>query len=209
MYGFHDFETATKLAEQKTNETGIQHCVLHAEDVDGPGGMFTLGVYPHLHTLVGASANSLEPVVRRISTSDLYYALARGYDDFAAFPSYAVFLCVIYPLLGILLIGVASGTLSLLPLAIPIATGFALVGPVAAIGLYELSRRREAGLDCSPRHVFDVLHSPSLGAIIALSVLLMAIYLIWLVIAQALYIAIFSDSPPASIIQFAHNVLTT
>ena len=46
MYGFHDFETATKLAEQKTNETGRQHCVLHAEDVDGPGGMFTLGVYP-------------------------------------------------------------------------------------------------------------------------------------------------------------------
>jgi hypothetical protein len=45
MYGFHNFETATKLAEQKTNETGQQHCVLHAEDVDGPGGMFTLGVY--------------------------------------------------------------------------------------------------------------------------------------------------------------------
>jgi hypothetical protein len=47
MYGFHDFETATKLAEQKTNETGKPHCVVHAEDVDGPGGMFTLGVYPH------------------------------------------------------------------------------------------------------------------------------------------------------------------
>ena len=47
MYGFHDFQTATKLAEQKTKETGQQHCVLHAEDVDGPGGMFTLGVLPH------------------------------------------------------------------------------------------------------------------------------------------------------------------
>lgn len=46
MYGFHNFATATKLAEQKTNETGRQHCVLPAEDVDGPGGMFTLGVYP-------------------------------------------------------------------------------------------------------------------------------------------------------------------
>jgi hypothetical protein len=46
VYGFHNFETATKLAEQKTNETGKQHCVLHAEDVDGPRGMFTLGVYP-------------------------------------------------------------------------------------------------------------------------------------------------------------------
>ena len=78
--------------------------------------------------LVGASTDPLQPVVRRISTSDLYYALARGYDDFAAFPSYAVFLCVIYPLLGILLIGLASGTLSLLPLVVPIAAGFALVG---------------------------------------------------------------------------------
>src|SRR5215467_212258 len=161
------------------------------------------------HILVGATTNPLRPVVRRISTSDLYYALARGYDDFAAFPSYAVFLCVIYPLLGILLIGLTLGTLSLLPLAVPIAAGFALVGPVAAIGLYELSRRREAGLDSSPSHVFDVLHSPSLGSITALGVLLMVIFLVWLIVAEALYIAIFGDSPPASIMQFAHDVLTT
>src|SRR5262249_33377143 len=161
------------------------------------------------HILAGATANPLQPVVRRISTSDLYYALARGYDDLAAFPSYGVFLCVIYPLLGILLIGLTSGTLSLLPLAFPIAAGFALVGPVAAIGLYELSRRREAGLDSSPSHVFDVLHSPSLGSIIALGVLLMVIFLVWLVVAEALYIAIFGGSPPASIMQFAHDVLTT
>jgi uncharacterized membrane protein len=162
------------------------------------------------HTLVGATTNPSQPVVRRISTSDLYYALARGYDDFAAFPSYAIFLCVIYPLLGILLIGVASGSsLSLLPLAVPIAAGFALVGPIAAIGLYELSRRREAGLDSSPSHVLDVLHSPSLGAIITLSVLLMAIYLVWLVVAYALYIVIFGNTAPASIQQFITDLLTT
>jgi len=53
MYGFHDFPTATKLAEQKTNETGRLHCVLHAEDVDGPGGMFTLGVYPQSREISG------------------------------------------------------------------------------------------------------------------------------------------------------------
>jgi uncharacterized membrane protein len=161
------------------------------------------------HILVRASTKPLQPVVRRISTSDLYYAVARGYDDFAAFPSYTVFLCVIYPLLGILLIGFALGTLSLLPLAVPIAAGFALVGPIAAIGLYELSRRREAGLDSSPSHVFDVLHSPSLGAIITLSVLLMVIYLIWLVIAEGLYIVIFGYSAPASIEQFITDLLTT
>ena len=161
------------------------------------------------HILVGASTNPLQPVVRRISTSDLYYALARGYDDFAAFPSHAVFLCVIYPLVGLLLIGLTLGTLSLLPLAIPIAAGFALVGPLAAIGLYELSRRREAGLDSSPSHAFDVLHSPSLGAIIALGVLLMAIFLIWLVVAEALYFAIFGDAAPTSIEQFITDLLTT
>jgi len=160
--------------------------------------------------LVGATTSPAQPVVRRISPADLYYALTRGIDDFTAVPSHAVFLCVIYPLLGILLIGVTLGhSLALLPLAFPIAAGFALVGPLAAIGLYELSRRRESGLDSSTSHALDVLHSPSLGAIVALGVLLMALFLIWLVVAEALYIGIFGYSPPASIAQFARDVLTT
>src|ERR1700757_2094825 len=162
------------------------------------------------HILVGANATPARPVVRRISTSDVYYALGRGVADFTAVPSHAVFLCVIYPLLGILLIGITLGnSLSLLPLAFPIAAGFALVGPLAAIGLYELSRRREAGLDSSSSHALDVLRSPSLGAIIALGVLLMALFLIWLVVAEALYIAIFGYTVPDSIAQFVKDVLTT
>ena len=160
------------------------------------------------HILVGASTSSAQPVVRRISPSDLYQSLTRGIDDFAATPSHAVFLCVIYPLLGIFLIGMTLGN-SMLPLAFPIAAGFALVGPLAAIGLYELSRRREAGLDSSSSHAFDVLHSPSLGAIVALGILLTAIFLIWLAVAQAIYIANFGYTAPASIRQFAADVLTT
>jgi uncharacterized membrane protein len=162
------------------------------------------------HILVGATKSPARPVVCRISTGDIYYALSRGIDDFTAVPSHAVFLCVIYPLLGVLLIGATLGnSLSLLPLAFPIAAGFALVGPLAAIGLYELSRRREAGLDSSTSHALDVLHSPSRGAIIALGVLLMALFLIWLAVAEALYIAIFGYSAPASIAQFVRDVLTT
>ncbi len=162
------------------------------------------------HILVGATTSPAQPVVRHISPADIYYALTHGVDDFAAVPSHAVFLCVIYPLLGLLLIGLTVGnSLALLPLAFPIAAGFALVGPLAAIGLYELSRRREAGLDSSTGHALDVLHSPSLGAIIALGVLLMALFLIWLVVAEALYIAIFGYSPPASIAQFVQDVLMT
>jgi uncharacterized membrane protein len=160
------------------------------------------------HILVGASISPARPVVRRISPSDLYQSLARGIDDFAAMPSHAVFLCFVYPLLGIFLIAMTLGN-SLLPLAFPIAAGFALVGPLAAIGLYELSRRREAGLDSSSRHAFDVLHSRSLGAIVALGVLLMAIFLVWLAVAEAIYIANFGYGAPASMRQFADKILNT
>jgi uncharacterized membrane protein len=160
------------------------------------------------HILVGASANPARPVVRRISPADLYQSLARGIDDFTTQPSHALFLCVIYPLLGIFLIALTLGN-SLLPLAFPIAAGFALVGPLAAIGLYELSRRREAGLDSASSHAFDVLHSPSLGAIVVLGVLLMAIFLIWLAVAEAIYIANFGYGSPASLHQFVSDVFNT
>ncbi len=160
------------------------------------------------HILVGAGTNPTFPIVRRIAPSDLMHSLARGVDDFAAMPSHAVFLCVIYPLLGILLIAMTAGY-SMLPLAFPIAAGFALIGPLAAIGLYELSRRRERGLDSSTSHALDVLHSPSLGAIVALGVLLMVIFLIWLAVAQAIYVANFGYTAPASIRQFVGDVFYT
>ncbi|MGH6676930.1 MAG: DUF2189 domain-containing protein, partial [Xanthobacteraceae bacterium] len=160
------------------------------------------------HILLGASASPARPAVRRISPSDLWQSLASGIDDFAAMPSHAVFLCVIYPLLGALLIGMTLGY-ALLPLAFPVAAGFALVGPLAAIGLYELSRRREAGLDTSSSHAFDVLYSPSLGAIVALGLVLMAIFLLWLAVAEALYIGNFGYAAPASIVQFVDEVITT
>src|ERR1700689_1146441 len=163
---------------------------------------------PYSHMLVGASTAPENLVIRRIAPSDLFDALARGVDDFAAMPSHAIFLCVIYPLLGLLLVGMTLGN-SLLPLAFPIAAGFALVGPLAAIGLYELSRRREAGLDSSSSHAFDVLHSPSLGAIVALGFLLMAIFLIWLACAEAIYIANFGYAAPASLRSFLSEVFNT
>ena len=77
------------------------------------------------HILTGESLSPARPVVRRITPSDLYQALSRGVDDFMAMPSHAIFLCVIYPLLGLLMIGVALGG-TMLPLAFPIAAGFAL-----------------------------------------------------------------------------------
>jgi uncharacterized membrane protein len=159
------------------------------------------------HLLVGASAPA-QLEIKHITPSDVLRALAQGVNDFAAMPSHAVFLCVIYPLIGLLLIAFVSGN-ALVPLAFPIAAGFALVGPFAAIGLYELSRRREAGLDTSSSHAFDVLHSRSIGAIIALGILLMLLFLVWVAVAHAIYVANFGYNAPHSIGKFVSDIFTT
>src|SRR6185437_12357996 len=73
------------------------------------------------------------PAVRRIEFADLKHALAQGFEDLGAFRTDVVFLCVIYPIIGLLLARFASGN-HLLPLVFPLVSGFALVGPFAAVG---------------------------------------------------------------------------
>jgi len=160
------------------------------------------------HVLMGADASRTPPAVRTIRIADLKDALARGIDDFAAMPTHAVFLCLIYPIVGIVL-GRLTWGYEVLPLLFPLAAGFALIGPFAAIGLYELSRRREQGLDISWTDAFDVLRSPSAGAIAALGVLLLVIFVLWVAVAQAIYIANFGYQPAASMPDFLRQVLTT
>src|SRR5262245_6823717 len=104
----------------------------------------------HVHILMGTEAGHARPAVRRIGLADLKDALARGIADFRMMPTHAIFLCLIYPIVGVLLARLALGY-DVLSLLFPLAAGFALVGPFAAIGFYELSRRREQGLDVSGR----------------------------------------------------------
>jgi len=158
--------------------------------------------------LVGAGTRPAQPAIRKISVADLRDALVKGMDDFYAMPTHAMFLCIIYPIVGFVLARVIFGY-SVVPLLYPLVSGFALVGPVAALGLYELSRRREAGLNTSAVHAFDVFESSSIGAIAALGLLLLIIFAVWLAVANAIYIANFGYAPPTSIEDFLHDVLTT
>ena len=162
----------------------------------------------HSQVLVDAPASRMLPAIRRIVPSDVIQSLVRGLEDFTAMPSHAVFLCVIYPLVAIFLIALTLHH-AMLPLAFPLAAGFALIGPLAATGLYEMSRRREAGLEVSWIHAVDVLRSPSRGAILALGFLLMAIFFVWLAVAEAIYVADFGYGSPTSIRHFLMDVLTT
>ena len=148
------------------------------------------------------------PVVRKIGPADLIGALGKGLEDFWAMPTHVVFLALIYPIVGLMLGRAVMGA-ELIPLLYPITTGFALIGPFAAIGLYELSRRREAGMDTSWKHAFDIIHSPSLRAILALGALLSMIFVLWIAVAHGIYIANFGVRGSTSLGEFAHAVLTT
>lgn len=161
------------------------------------------------HAIGETQEQRLAPLaVRRIGTADLADALAKGLDDFHAWRTDVVFLCVVYPVLGLVLGRLAFGH-GMVPLLFPLASGFALVGPFAAVGLYEMSRRRERGDHSAWPNAFGVVGSPAFGKIAVLGLLLVAIFLLWLAVAQAIYFATFGLKPPPSLSHFIGEVFTT
>ncbi|TJW46330.1 MAG: DUF2189 domain-containing protein [Mesorhizobium sp.] len=151
----------------------------------------------------------VQPRVRRITTADLIDALRLGVEDFWAKPSHYVFLCLIYPVVGLILAQWTTSGAYAIQLLYPLMSGFALLGPFAAIGLYEISRRRELGMDTSWWHALEVRHSPALPAIAVIGIMLVALFLLWLFTAQSIYTSLFGAQPPASIGGFVREVLTT
>ncbi len=160
------------------------------------------------HVMADARGLHVQPKVRRITTADLREALKLGLQDFWAKPSHYVFLCLIYPVVGLILMRWTSGA-NAIQLIYPLMSGFALVGPFAAIGLYEISRRRELGMNTSWRHALDVRRSPALPSIAVIGFMLLVLFLLWMFAAQSIYTSLFGDQPPASIGGFLREVLTT
>lgn len=149
-----------------------------------------------------------EPAVRRIGIEDLREALRLGVDDFLAVPTQLFVLGLVYPLVGFIAARAAWGG-DILPLLYPMVAGISLMGPVAALGLTELSRRRERGWHVSWVDSFSVFRSPAIGAIIGLTLILTATFLAWLVTAQLIWRATLGPLQPASIGAMLHDVLDT
>ena len=148
------------------------------------------------------------PRVRRIGVADVRAAFSAGVDDFIATPTQLIFLCILYPVVGFVAARAALGT-DLLPLLFPLVAGISLLGPVLAVGVYEISRRREKGLPASWLNAFDVLRSPALLSIALVGVLLLAIFTAWIGAAKLVYLLTVGPIAPASPGAFAATLLDT
>jgi uncharacterized membrane protein len=156
----------------------------------------------------GETQDAAPPAVSRIAVADLRDVLIKGIADFGAYRTDVMFLCIIYPAAGLILARMVLGQ-DMLHLVFPLASGFALLGPVAAIGLYEMSRQRERGADITWAGAFGVVRSPAFGAIAALGAVLVAIFLLWLFAAYMIYEFTLGPGAPASVDAFMRDVFTT
>jgi uncharacterized membrane protein len=162
------------------------------------------------HTMEGAweGHDRTALPIRRIDAADLREALRQGFADVGAYRMDVVFLCLLYPVVGLVLSRLIFG-FGLLPLIFPLASGFALIAPFFAVGLYEMSRRRELGIDKGWADAFGVLRSPALGSIMALGLLLFAIFGLWLMVAHLIWLLTLGPDAPTSVASFVRDVLTT
>lgn len=165
----------------------------------------------HPHPGMGpihASAPAEALPVRALALSDIGDALRRGYADFMAQPSHLLFIALIYPVAGIV-IAQLTVSYNIFPLLFPLLGGFALLGPFAAVGLYEISRRRELHINSSWLHAFAVLKSPAIRPIATLGGLLTGLFIAWLLSAWLLYRWLMGNVPLTSAESFLAPLFTT
>ena len=146
--------------------------------------------------------------VRKIGLSDIFDAISKGIDDFRAKPTHLFFLAAIYPVATLAAVLVTTNY-NLLPLVFPAISGFLLIGPLVALGMYELSRRREYGEDISWRNAFNFLRSPAIGKIAVLGLLLLAVFLLWLTTAMMIYESTLGILQPHDFADFVTALFST
>jgi uncharacterized membrane protein len=154
------------------------------------------------------SSRSTPIPVRAITDEDLRFALRQGYADFGDLRGDLFFAGLIYTVIGLAAV-VMTASRPLMPFFYPVVAGVALLGPIAALGFYELARRREAGQEVHWFNFVDVRKRPSVDDMGMVAGLLLVIFVGWLIAAGALYALIFGWNAPASVGDFLTSVFAT
>jgi uncharacterized membrane protein len=132
--------------------------------------------------------------------------LALGWSDLWRAPAYSLTYGLVFVAAG-LLGTVGLWWLGLESIVPAIAAGFALLGPIFAVGLYEISRRHGAG---EPLDVGGIVfvRTASVVQLGLLAFLLMFVFLVWVRVATLLY-ALFTHGSYLPIERFVTFALAT
>ncbi len=126
------------------------------------------------------------PEIRQVELSDIGVVLRRGLRDFLRAPLYGIFFSAVYVAGGLILwkvYGVAGQQWWLAPVAV----GFPLLGPFAAVGLYEVSRRLEKGIPLRWTEILGVVFAQKDRQIPAIAAVIIVHFLFWVFVAHTLF----------------------
>ena len=143
------------------------------------------------------------PAVRTVSAGAPLAWLARGVADFRAHPLPSLFYGVCFALMGWLIAVVFEHAAAYVS---SLVTGFFLVGPFLATGLYALSRRRERGEPAWLAPTLDAWR-PNVGAIGVFGLVLAVILLVW-ARASLVVFALFYTSEMPSVHGFLGQIVS-
>ncbi|WP_292970987.1 DUF2189 domain-containing protein [Novosphingobium sp.] len=132
-------------------------------------------------------------VANDLTLADLRVALGKGWADFRAHPLYGMFFASIY-IAGGLVLAWLLATYGNSMWLIPVASGFPLIAPFTAVGLYEVSRRREAGLPLGWGAVLGALRGRGDDQLLMIGGFVFVGFTFWMILAHGIFAIFMSES---------------
>lgn len=154
------------------------------------------------------SSDYVEPSLNDMTLSNVRRALSLGLQDVLRFRSDVLAFVIVYPMIGLALAFLAFEQ-ALLPMLFPLAAGFALLGPVASIGMYEMSKQHEESGQTSWGSALRSLRSRVVGPVMMLGLFLLGWFMLWMAAAFAIYSITLGPAMPVSTLGFVADVFTT
>lgn len=143
--------------------------------------------------MMAQSAIAPVTLAQNLTAKDIRDALKAGWRDFASYPIYGLFFAAFYVAGGL---GLVYGLSSMGQgwWLIPIMAGFPLLAPFSAVGLYEVSRRREASLPLNWRGVLGALGGKGDEQLILMGAIVFVAFSFWMILAHGIFAIFLGES---------------
>ncbi len=145
-------------------------------------------------------------VINKITPRDVIACLANGVSDFLRAPLHGLFFGGIFALGGILMFALLQRYHAVW-MIVPLAIGFPLIGPFAAVGIYETSRRIAEGEPLQWKAILGVVFRQRERELSWMAFVVLFVFWVW-VYQVRLLTALFLGFKPISTLKSFYEVVT-